>query len=131
MLIVKKNINAGCHNLEKMNGTNICISNPGAPYVTPSVPPTLAPTIASTAVPVPSDAAVGSNENCGKWYEAVAGDYCNLLSIRFGISLKDFVLLNPAINENCTNLYAEDSYCVQAVGDSKSEVHNTFYKNSV
>ncbi|KAJ3957715.1 hypothetical protein N0V92_005734 [Colletotrichum tropicale] len=37
--------------------------------------------------------------------------------MKFGISLTDFVFLNPAINENCTNLYAEESYCVQAVGD--------------
>ncbi len=105
-----------------MNGTQLCLSNPGIPYVTPSVPLFLAPSTASTAAPLPTDAAVGSNENCGKWYEAVSGDYCNLISIKFGIPLQDFVFLNPAINENCTNLYAEDSYCVQAVGDSKSIV---------
>ncbi|KAG9698248.1 Six-hairpin glycosidase, partial [Aureobasidium melanogenum] len=33
------------------------------------------------------------------------------------ISLDDFVFLNPAINANCTNLYAQESYCVRAVGD--------------
>ncbi|KAI8231929.1 LysM domain-containing protein [Colletotrichum sp. SAR 10_86] len=45
--------------------------------------------------------------------------------MKFGISLTDFVFLNPAINENCTNLYAEESYCVQAVGDSLGNVSDT------
>lgn len=35
------------------------------------------------------------------------------------ISLYDFVFLNPPINENCTSLFVEKSYYVQAVGDSK------------
>ncbi|KAL8653777.1 MAG: hypothetical protein Q9226_003712, partial [Calogaya cf. arnoldii] len=31
--------------------------------------------------------------------------------------MDDFVFLNPGINSNCTNLLADESYCVQAVGD--------------
>jgi len=42
-----------------------------------------------------------------------------MIVIKFGISLDDFVFLNPVINANCTNLFAEESYCVQAVGDSE------------
>ncbi|CAG8971987.1 hypothetical protein HYALB_00003325 [Hymenoscyphus albidus] len=110
-------INAGCYNVEKMNGTQVCISGPGTPYVVPHATVTLAPSIASTAVAVPTDAADAVNRNCGRWYHAVSGDYCNLLTLRFSISLQDFVFLNPPINENCTNLFAEESYCVQAVGD--------------
>lgn len=33
--------------------------------------------------------------------------------------MDDFIFLNPSINANCTNLFADESYCVQAVGDSK------------
>lgn len=84
----------------------------------PKAPSALAPSSASAAVPVPTDAADRANTYCGKWYHAVAGDYCNLLTIKFGVSLQDFVFLNPAINVNCTNLYTDKSYCVQAVGDS-------------
>jgi hypothetical protein len=73
-----------------------------------------------TAAPVPTDVAQGTNMNCGQYYRVVKGDYCNLLVIKFGISLSDFVFLNPAINDNCTNLFADESYCVQAVGDSKT-----------
>ncbi|KAG9799438.1 Six-hairpin glycosidase, partial [Aureobasidium melanogenum] len=72
---------------------------------------------ASTAASVPTDVATGTNHRCGQFYRAVPGDYCNMLLIKFSISLDDFVFLNPAINANCTNLYAQESYCVRAVGD--------------
>ncbi|EGD90567.1 hypothetical protein H112_02034 [Trichophyton rubrum D6] len=31
--------------------------------------------------------------------------------------MDNFIFLNPALNSNCTNLYAEESYCVLPVGD--------------
>jgi hypothetical protein len=100
-----------------MNATQVCFSVPGRPYTTPA-PTTLAPTIPITAAPVPTDIADGINQYCGRYYQAKLGDYCNMIVIKFGISLDDFVFLNPVINANCTNLFAEESYCVQAVGDS-------------
>ncbi|KAK5654042.1 hypothetical protein OQA88_7720 [Cercophora sp. LCS_1] len=109
-------INAGCYNLESMIGDQLCVNKPGTPYTTPPLT-TIQPTIPTTAAPVPTDIAVDTTEYCGKYYKVVLGDYCNLLTIKFGISLADFIFLNPAINENCTNLFAEESYCVQAVGD--------------
>lgn len=42
-----------------------------------------------------------------------------MIVIKFQITMDDFVFLNPGINSNCTNLLADESYCVQAVGDSK------------
>ena len=101
-----------------MNGSEVCINAPGKAYTYPS-PTTLAPTIPVTAAPVPTDAAQGTNTKCGWWYRAVLGDYCNMIVIKFGIALNDFAYLNPAINENCTNLFADESYCIQAVGDSE------------
>jgi len=80
---------------------------------------TLAPSIPITAAPIPTDVADGTNTYCGTYYEAIVGDYCNLIVMKFAISLQDFVFLNPAINANCTNLFAEESYCVRPVGDSK------------
>ncbi|ETS74812.1 hypothetical protein PFICI_13296 [Pestalotiopsis fici W106-1] len=109
-------INAGCYNLDQMIGDQICVSKPGTPYVAPSET-TIAPSIPTTAAPLPTNAASGSNTYCGTWYEAQLGDYCNLIVMKYGISLVDFVFLNSAINENCTNLYAEESYCVRPVGD--------------
>jgi hypothetical protein len=72
-----------------------------------------------TPAPVPTDAADASNRRCGKWYDVQAGDYCNLVTIKFGISLDDFIFLNPSINTTCTNLLRDISYCVAPVDDSK------------
>jgi hypothetical protein len=36
--------------------------------------------------------------------------------LKFTISLDDFLFLNSAVNANCTNLYAFESYCVSPVG---------------
>ena len=68
---------------------------------------------------MPTNIAGETNRYCGKFYEAKLGDYCNLITMKFSISLSDFIFLNPAINENCTNLYAEESYCVHPVGQRK------------
>ncbi|KAL8902634.1 MAG: hypothetical protein Q9207_004516 [Kuettlingeria erythrocarpa] len=99
-----------------MNGSQVCVSSPGRPYVTPTIS-LVAPTIATTAAPAPTDVASGVNPRCGKYYHVVVGDYCNMIVIKFHITLDDFIFLNPSINSNCTNLFADESYCVQAVGD--------------
>lgn len=112
-------LDSSCYNMAKMNGSQVCISSPGRPYVTPTVD-LAAPTIATTAAPAPTDVASGVNPRCGKYYHVVTGDYCNMIVIKFHITMDDFIFLNPAINSNCTNLFADESYCVQAVGDSKS-----------
>ncbi|KAF8457864.1 LysM domain-containing protein [Kalaharituber pfeilii] len=109
-------VSTSCSNLAKMVSHQVCVSVPGRPYTTPA-PVTLAPSVPATPAPVPTDVANQTNTYCGRYYQAMLGDYCNMIVIKFGISLDDFVFLNPAINENCTNLFANESYCVQAVGD--------------
>lgn len=110
-------INAGCYNMNKLVGTELCVGSPGKTYTTPTVT-LVQPTTATTAAPVPTNVADLTSTYCGKYYMAVIGDYCNLIVLRFSISMPDFVFLNPAINVNCTNLFADESYCVQPVGDS-------------
>ena len=102
-----------------MNGTSICVSNPGVAYVTPPAMPPLAPSTAVSAAPVPTNAKDESNRQCGQWYNVEGGDYCNLVTLRYAIALADFVFLNPSINANCTNLLLDISYCVAPVGDSE------------
>lgn len=111
-------INPVCSNMNMMNGTTLCIEPPG-PKLPPPSQTDLPPLTPTTAAPIPTDAAEGSNKPCGRWYEVEPGDYCNLVILKFAIPLEDFLFLNTGINVNCTNLYADESYCVQAVGDSK------------
>ena len=113
-------ISYGCANLPKMNGSEICVDAPGRKFVTPTDTSALPPLTPTTAAPRPTDASDGSGgaeKPCGQWYSVQQGDYCNLVALRFGISLVDFLFLNPAVNANCTNLFALESYCVAAVGD--------------
>ncbi|KAI0595745.1 carbohydrate-binding module family 50 protein [Biscogniauxia sp. FL1348] len=112
-------ISSGCYNLERLVGDQVCISMPGIAYVDPA-PTVIAPTTATTAAPVPTDVAPGVNMNCGRYYQVQPDEYCNMIVLRFGISLADFRLLNPDINDNCTNLFAYESYCVMPVGDISS-----------
>lgn len=112
-------VNYACSNLNIMNGSEVCIAAPGRKFVAPTDTSALPPMTPTAPAATPTDAAEGSGgeKPCGRWYEVQAGDYCNLLSLKFGITPADFLFLNPGINENCTNLFAEESYCVQAVGD--------------
>lgn len=87
----------GCHNIYRLNGSEICISSPGKPYEPPPSS-TLAPTIAVTPAPLPTNVAVGTNPRCGRYHLTQTGEYCNLICLKYGISLNDFVFLNPALN---------------------------------
>lgn len=109
-------INPVCSNLDMMNGTTLCIEPPG-PKLPPAQTTDVPPVTPTTAAPIPSNTAIGSDKPCGRWYEVEAGDYCNLVTLKFAISLDDFMFLNTGINSNCTNFFAKESYCIQAVGD--------------
>ncbi|KAF0328369.1 hypothetical protein K4K61_007357 [Colletotrichum sp. SAR11_59] len=113
-------ISYGCANLPRMNGSEVCIDAPGRKFVAPSDTSALPPQTPTTTAPKPTDAADGSggsDKPCGRWYSVQQGDYCNLVAVKFAITLADFLFLNPAVNANCTNLFALESYCVAAVGD--------------
>lgn len=65
----------------------------------------------------PTNAFASSSESCARWYTVQPGGYCAILSMRQGITLDDFLFLNPEIDANCTNLLLNVAYCVQASGD--------------
>lgn len=89
-----------CSNINKSVNTEICLSSPPGTYIVPDGNSTsAAATSATTAAPIPTDVAEGSVANCGEWYEVEVGDYCNQLTPRFRISLDDFLVLNPELNE--------------------------------
>ncbi|KAH6867676.1 hypothetical protein B0T10DRAFT_569316 [Thelonectria olida] len=53
---------------------------------------------------------------CGKYYVVEEGDDCAVLLATSSITLDDFLFLNPQVWRNCTNLWLDYSYCIQAVG---------------
>jgi hypothetical protein len=68
---------------------------------------------------IPSDIAPQVTQRCGLFHKMELGENCNNVIMKFGIALRDFLFLNPSVNENCTNVWANYSYCVRPVGDSE------------
>lgn len=66
---------------------------------------------------VPSNVAPTTTTNCGLYHEVQAGEDCGTVELKYGISLDDFIFLNPMVEQNCTNLWADTSYCVAPVGE--------------
>ncbi|KAL3458145.1 hypothetical protein BJX64DRAFT_302108 [Aspergillus heterothallicus] len=108
----------GCRHIGRSVGNTICLSPPGddkwSPITIPSA--TLTTTATATAAPVPTDLADGTVDRCAEFYLVQPGDYCNKIIIKYGISLGDFLFLNQGLNQNCTNLFAYESYCIQPAG---------------
>lgn len=107
-----------CKNWDSKIGHVICLSSPFG-YVFPNE--TISDddssyTSITTAAAVPTDAMTESNHYCGKWYSVQTDEYCQLIATKNSITLADFYFLNPEINANCTNLWANASYCIAPVG---------------
>ncbi|KAF2000149.1 carbohydrate-binding module family 50 protein [Amniculicola lignicola CBS 123094] len=113
------NITPLCTNLGDMVTNLICVSPPGGSTrdITITVTPPTTSTIESTAVPKPTNGKGDTTAPCASWYTVQDGDYCESISVRQNIALQDFYFLNPSIDKNCTNLWLDTAYCVQAVGD--------------
>jgi LysM repeat protein len=91
-----------------------------------SAPPAAATTHASTPVtpstpaPPAADAPAtgqiypGAVSPCSSYYLVVAGDYCNLVAQKTGISFATLRTLNSGLDATCSNLWLGYKYCVQA-----------------
>ncbi|KAG6235034.1 hypothetical protein E4U25_005314 [Claviceps purpurea] len=100
-----------CSELGPWRGWYLCASSPsGTIAIGPG-------NTVTTPVPVPSNAQPQSNKRCGRWYDANVGDYCAAISLKFSVALSEFYFLNPQIDQSCSNLWANISYCVRPVGN--------------
>lgn len=111
-------LGSSCRSIGRSVGDVICLSPPGDEGYTTSTAATIPATTTpeASAAPIPTDIAQGTTENCAEYYLVQPGDYCNEIILKYSISLDDFLFLNSGLNENCTNLYAYESYCVSPVG---------------
>ena len=107
-------LNPGCSNITP--GSMICVSPPGGTYNGTTIvgaSPTQLSLYALTTVTPPGPTAYGTTPYCGAFYEAVAGDYCQQISLNQTITLSLFEEINPSINAACSNLIPGFYYCVQ------------------
>jgi len=103
-----------CADLSELAGQTVCVSNPLGDY---RLPNSTATEVVTTPVPAPTDIAPNVTARCARFYDVAAGDDCSTITAKFSILLEDFLFLNPSVNENCTNLWLNYSYCIQPVGD--------------
>lgn len=92
-------------------GEAVCVGPPGGAYqpaMATAANATVYPTTATPAAPTVE----GTIPYCGLWYNVTMGDYCNLISQKFGITSDQLIDMNPAIFKNCSNLYLGYDYCV-------------------
>ncbi|KAJ6098182.1 hypothetical protein N7499_002556 [Penicillium canescens] len=98
-------IDGGCYNFNRTIGTEICIDKPREKYHA------LSSVISATGLPT------ASTKNCGEYYTPKSNKTYDTIVQNFPISRVNFLILNPGLNQNCTNFIASRSYCVKPVKD--------------
>jgi len=124
-------LNPTCTNL--IAGSNICVSVPGGVVYNATAIAGVTPTqtgvyASSTVTPPASGLASGTTTNCGKYYQVADGDYCQIVALKNSIDLALFLLINPSIDDSCSNLISGLWYCVQPTATwNVTTASTTFY----
>lgn len=99
-----------------LGGQYVCIDPPGG-AVTLDVPvynPTGTTGYYTTATP-PQPTSTGTTADCALYYSVSAGDVCQTICLRYGISFDAFRAMNTQLLPDCSNLWIGYSYCVYNV----------------
>lgn len=65
----------------------------------------------TTSVSTPAAVQTGIASNCVKFYKVISGDSCSSIAEAYDISLDDFYNWNPAVGDECRNLWVDEYYC--------------------
>ncbi|KAF2732645.1 hypothetical protein EJ04DRAFT_496499 [Polyplosphaeria fusca] len=100
-------------------GDYICTGPPGGAYVAALVPGSTGgkPVYTTTATPA-KETPPGTIKNCGHYYDTISGDYCQMIAMNFSITFDQLRTMNPQLDTDCLNLWANASYCVATVRGS-------------
>lgn len=112
-------INSACTNL--LADYDVCVSIPGGAIwngtTIAGVTPTATGLYATTTVAPAGPTASGTTPDCGKYYEVVTGNICQLVALNNSISVDLFEDINPSVDEGCDNLIPGLYYCVFPTAD--------------
>lgn len=88
----------------------------------PTVPekPSPADESGGNSIHTPEPVQKGMVDNCNKFHYVTPTTTCQAVLDYYKISLADFVKWNPAIGEDCTNMWAGTNACVSAKGYTSS-----------
>ncbi|KAL9599870.1 MAG: hypothetical protein Q9219_003564 [cf. Caloplaca sp. 3 TL-2023] len=104
-------------------GYYYCIAVPGTP-TTRSTSSTTKTTLTSSSGPTPTQSGIISS--CTKYYKAVSGDTCQVISDKYGtFTVSQFISWNPAVKSDCSQLFLNYYYCVGVPGTPTSRSATT------
>ncbi|KAL8707967.1 MAG: hypothetical protein Q9220_007110 [cf. Caloplaca sp. 1 TL-2023] len=96
-----------------ISGYYVCVGLPSTPTTRSSI----TSTSTSPAPTGPSPTQSGIISSCTKYYKAVSGDDCEVISNRYGTcSVAQFVSWNPAVKSECSQLFLQYYYCIAVPG---------------
>lgn len=87
-----------------------------AEATTPTPTPTVTPTPTPTTVTPPGPTQTGIAPNCDRYVMQQSGVYCYDMAATAGIMLEQLYTWNPALNGDCSGLWAGYAYCVGVSG---------------
>ncbi|KAI4184895.1 MAG: hypothetical protein L6R41_004448 [Letrouitia leprolyta] len=94
-------------------GYYVCVGVPGTPTTRSSITSTT--TTATSSGPSPTQSGIIST--CTKYYKAVSGDSCEVISNKFGtFTVAQFESWNPAVGADCGQLFLGYYYCIAIPG---------------
>ncbi|KAF9465228.1 hypothetical protein BDZ94DRAFT_1281595 [Collybia nuda] len=70
---------------------------------------------------IPPNVAPGTiTTGCTEYYTVVSGDTCSAIDTEFGLTLVQFIAMNPEISSTCNNLALGEAYCVKSSNSTTS-----------
>ncbi|KAL9589672.1 MAG: hypothetical protein Q9203_001545 [Teloschistes exilis] len=94
-------------------GYYYCIAVPGTPTTRSTTSTTK--TTSTSSGPTPTQSGIISS--CTKYYKAISGDSCQVISDKFGTFIvAQFETWNPAVKSDCSQLYLDYYYCIAIPG---------------
>ncbi|KAG0137810.1 hypothetical protein HOY82DRAFT_644705 [Tuber indicum] len=89
-----------------------CVGVGSGTTPTPTITPITTTSVPTGGVSKPSPIQDGQPGDCDGWYLAKSSDTCNSISGIYGLTLAEFVAMNPAIGTECKNLYPGYYVCI-------------------
>ncbi|KAI4204249.1 MAG: hypothetical protein LQ350_001229 [Teloschistes chrysophthalmus] len=87
------------------------------PLGTPTTRSTTSTTKTTSPASGPTPTQSGIISSCTKYYKAVSGDSCQVISDKFGtFTVAQFEAWNPAVKSDCSQLYLDYYYCIAIPG---------------
>ncbi|KAF6829222.1 LysM domain-containing protein [Colletotrichum musicola] len=90
------------------------------PPTTTTQPPTTTTTAPGNGITTPTPTQATIVDNCDAFYFVVAGDSCDSIASRHGITTAQFRTWNPSVGDVCAGLWANAYACVSIIGHTPS-----------